>query len=233
MRHMGLLSRMRVAAWRTRDRARGGRELAPTAEYWEDAAAAPVERTVDAVCSGYTYERFKSNEAGCVHFDESELGPDSVVLDLACGMGRTCRRVAGLVKEYHGVDFAAGMVERAREHNRGVANATFHVNDGSTLGGFADGTFDVVYSELAFQHMPRDAQRSYAAEAARVLRKGGRFFAQLPRAEFYRGAEYALTKGEARSLLSPFASVDLVQTEAYWLARGVAGGGKAKGGTAA
>ena len=195
-----------------------------TREYWEKAAASPVERTVDAICDGYTCEQFKSG--GAVHFDESELGADAVVLDLACGMGRTCRHVAGLVKEYHGVDFAAGMVQRAREHNRGVANATFHVNDGATLGGFADGTFDVVYSELAFQHMPRDAQRSYAAEAARVLRTGGRFFAQLPRAKFYKGAEYALEEDEARALLSPFASASLVRTEAYWLARGVAGGRK-------
>ena len=223
---MGLLSRIvrRAAPARA---AGGGKDPLLTREYWEDAAAAaPVERTVDAICDGYTCEQFKSGSG--VHFDESELGADAVVLDLACGMGRTCRRVAGLVREYHGVDFAAGMVERAREHNRGVPSATFHVNDGATLGGFADGTFDVVYSELAFQHMPKDAQRSYAAEAARVLRTGGRFFAQLPRAEFYKGAEYALTEGEARSLLSPFASADLVQTEAYWLARGVAGGGKAE-----
>ena len=137
---MGLLSRIvrRAAPARA---AGGGKDPLLTREYWEDAAAAaPVERTVDAICDGYTCEQFKSGSG--VHFDESELGADAVVLDLACGMGRTCRRVAGLVREYHGVDFAAGMVERAREHNRGVPSATFHVNDGATLGGFADGTFD-------------------------------------------------------------------------------------------
>ena len=223
---MGLLSRIARRAVRQR-RADGGGDPMLTRGYWEKAAAAPLEQTVHAICDGYTCEQFKSG--GGVHFDESELGADAVVLDLACGMGRTCRHVAGLVKEYHGVDFAAGMVERAREHNRGVPNAMFHANDGATLGGFADGTFDVVYSELAFQHMPKDVQRSYAAEAARVLREGGRFFAQLSRAEYYKGAEHALTEDEARSLLSPFASVDLVRTEAYWLARGVAGGGKAEG----
>ena len=152
----------------------------------------------------------------------SELGPRMVVLDLACGMGRTCRQVAKVVAEYHGVDFVPGMIAKAREHNRGVRNATFHVNDGRTLGGFADGMFDVVYSELAFQHMPRPVQRSYAAEAARVLRDGGRFFAQLPRSDFYAGAEYALSEGEARSLLSGFRSAELVETEAYWLAKAVA-----------
>ena len=169
---MGLLSKIALRV--RRRRAGDGLDPMLTREYWADAAAAPLEQTVNAICDGYSYEQFKSDGEG-VHFDESELGPDAVVLDLACGMGRTCRRVAGLVREYHGVDFIPGMIERAREHNRGVSNAVFHVNDGATLGGFGDGTFDVVYSELAFQHMPKATQRSYAAEAARVLRGGGAF----------------------------------------------------------
>lgn len=192
-----------------------------TREYWEDAAGGSVEKAVHAICDGYGLQQFA--DSGGVHFDGSELGSSHVVLDLACGMGRTCKYVAGRVKEYHGVDFIPEMIAKAREHNRGVTNATFHVNDGRTLGGFADATFDVAYSELAFQHMTKDVQRSYAAEAARVLKGGGLFFAQLPRAEFYPGAEYALAEDEARGLLSPFASADLVRTEAYWLARAVAG----------
>ena len=183
-------------AGRLRGRLRRGpadRSLAK--RYWEEAAGGSVESTVDAICDGFSVDQFRSG--GGVHFGMSELGPRMVVLDLACGMGRTCRQVAKAVAEYHGVDFVPGMIAKAREHNRGVRNATFHVNDGRTLGGFADGMFDVVYSELAFQHMPRPVQRSYAAEAARVLRDGGRFFAQLPRSDFYAGAEYALSEGEA------------------------------------
>ena len=195
-----------------------------TREYWEDAAGGSVEKAVDAICDGYDPRQFA--KSGGVHFDESELGASHVVLDLACGMGRTCRHVAGRVREYHGVDFIPEMIAKARDHNRGVPNATFHVNDGRTLQGFADGTFDVAYSELAFQHMPKDVQRSYAAEATRVLRAGGLFFAQLPRMEFYQSAEYALTEDEARGLLSPFASAGLVSTKAYWLARAEAGAGR-------
>ena len=215
---MGLASRV---LRRIRGTAAAGRDPALTKEFWEDMAAGSVEKAVNAICDGYDPAQFA--RSGGVHFDESELGAPHVVLDLACGMGRTCRRVAGRVKEYHGVDFIPGMISKAREYNRGVQNATFHINDGRTLGGFADATFDMVYSELAFQHMPRDVQLSYAAEAERVLKGGGLFFAQLPRAEFYPGAEYALTEDEARGLLSPFASADLVRTEAYWLARAVAG----------
>ena len=192
-----------------------------TRAYWEDMAGGSVEKAVQSICDGYDLRQFADSSG--VHFDESELDASYVVLDLACGMGRTCRRVAGMVGEYHGVDFIPAMVAKARAHNRGVSNATFHVNDGRTLGRFADATFDVVYSELAFQHMPKNVQRSYAAEVERVLKDGGLFFAQLPRAEFYRGAEFALTEDEARGLLSPFASADLVRTNAYWLARAVSG----------
>lgn len=192
-----------------------------TREYWEDAAGGSVEKAVDKICDGYNPSQFA--ETGGVHFDESELGASHVVLDLACGMGRTCRRVAGRVGEYHGVDFIPEMIAKAREYNRGIPNATFHVNDGKTLAGFADATFDTVYSELAFQHMPKEVQRSYVAEAERVLKGGGLFFAQLPRMEFYGNAKYALTESEARGLLSPFVSTDLVRTKAYWLARAVAG----------
>ena len=217
---MGLVSR----ALRRMQRNDDGRDLTLTREYWEDAAGGSIGKAVNAICDGYDTQQFAGS--GGVHFDESELDSAHAVLDLACGMGRTCKRVAGRVSEYHGVDYIPEMIAKAREYNKDVPNAMFHVNDGRTLGEFVDDTFDVVYSELAFQHMPKDIQQSYAAECARVLKGGGRFFAQLPRMEFYRNAEYALTEAEARSLLSPFASVDLVCTEAYWLARAVAGAGR-------
>ena len=221
---MGIVGRARARIGRFRDRRPAGdgpRDRSLTKEYWEEAAGGSVETAVDAICDGFDMKQFES--LGEVHFDPSELGPDMVVLDLACGMGRTCKQVAGAVAEYHGVDFVPGMIDKARRHNEGVRNAAFLVNDGATLKEFADGTFDVVYSELAFQHMPKATQRSYASEAARVLKDGGKFFAQLPKVDFYPGAEYALDEDEARSLLAAFRKVDLGDHQAYWLARGVAG----------
>lgn len=52
-----------------RRRTDGGRDPMLTREYWEDAAAAaPLEHTVHAICDGYRYEQFKSDE-NKVHFD--------------------------------------------------------------------------------------------------------------------------------------------------------------------
>ena len=100
-----------------------------TREYWEDAAGGSVEKAVDAICDGYDPRQFA--KSGGVHFDESELGASHVVLDLACGMGRTCRHVAGRVREYHGVDFIPEMIAKARDHNRGVPNVMSKTRDSS------------------------------------------------------------------------------------------------------
>ena len=195
-----------------------------TKEYWVEAAAAPDKETINAICDGYGPREFGEQAASRLPL-YNDLRGDMAVLDLCCGMGRTCRHVAPLVKEYHGVDFAEGMIAKAREYNAGVPNATFHVNDGHSLAGFADGTFDLVYCELAYQHMPKKTQEQYTSEALRVLRDGGLFHAQLPRSEFYAGAEYALAGAEIRDLLSGFASAggSVDKSGQYWMARAVKG----------
>ena len=199
-------------------------DLSLTRDYWVEAAAGPDEKTVNAICDGYGLREFGEQAASRLPMYD-DLRGDMAVLDLCCGMGRTCGHIAPLVREYHGVDFAEGMIAKARDYNAGVPNATFHVNDGRTLGGFADRTFDLVYCELAYQHMPKKTQRAYASEVLRVLRDGGLFFAQLPRAEFYAGAEYALSAGEIDGLLSGFASAggSVDESGQYWMARAVKG----------
>ena len=195
-----------------------------TKEYWVEAAAAPDEETVNLICDGCGPREFAEQSASRLPL-YGDLRDSMTVLDLCCGMGRTCRHIAPLVREYHGVDFAEGMVAKAREYNKGIPNATFHANDGRTLKGFADATFDLVYCELAYQHMPKKTQKSYTAEVLRVLRPGGLFFAQIPRAEFYTGAEYALTEGDIRALLSGFASAggSVDESGQYWMARAAKG----------
>lgn len=219
----GVLSRvLRSRAFRRRDPPQPDRTL--TKEYWAEAAAAPDEETINAICDGYGPREFGEQAASRLPL-YGDLRGDMAVLDLCCGMGRTCRHVAPLVKEYHGVDFVEGMITKARGYNKGVQNATFHVNDGISLGGFADGAFDLVYCELAYLHMPKKTQRAYTSEVIRILGDGGLFFVQIPRAEFYAGAEYALTDGEIRDLLAGFASASgsVDKSGQWWVARAVKG----------
>ena len=191
-----------------------------TKEYWVEAAQGSDDKAAVAICNGTGMRELE--EFDTPHFD-AHLARGRIVMDLACGMGRTCRQVAREAKEYHGVDFIPDMVAKARRYNKGIPNAVFHVNDGATLGGFADSSFGLVYSEFAFQHMPADVQESYAVESLRVLEDDGLFLAQLPRADFYTGSDNAMTEEGARRLLSGFCSVEIEPSETYWLARATKG----------
>lgn len=217
----GMLGRvLRSRVFRRRDPPQSDRTL--TKEYWTEEAAAPDEETINAIGDGYGPREFGEQAASRLPL-YSDLRGDMAVLDLCCGMGRTCRHVAPLVKEYHGVDFVEGMITKARGYSKGVPNATFHVNDG-ILGGFADGAFDLVYCELAYLHMPKKTQSAYTS-VIRILGEGGLFFVQIPRAEFYAGAEYALTDGGIRGLLARFASASgsVDKSGQYWMAQAVKG----------
>jgi ubiquinone/menaquinone biosynthesis C-methylase UbiE len=179
-----------------------------TKKYWEMAANKPLEITMEKICQNFDRNTFESKKESIV--TNIQLSPEKTILDLACGIGRTCRWVAPHVKQYHGVDFVDEMVKKARAYNEMYTNAIFHVNDGRTLSIFKNDFFDIVYSELAFQHMPKDIQRSYVKETHRVLKKNGLFYVDIPRIEFYQDNSYALTKEETENLFKGF-EIDIGQ----------------------
>lgn len=53
--------------------------------------------------------------------------PDASVTDVGCGYGGFLRylRQSGYQGRFHGIDLSAGMIVAAREHCRGIENATF------------------------------------------------------------------------------------------------------------
>lgn len=175
-----------------------------TQEYWSEAAKGSLEETMEKICDGFDRETFEEKKDSILFFLNVPLVPDAVVLDLACGIGRTCRWVAPKIRQYVGVDFIPQMIEKAREYNKEYTNARFYVNNGKTLDVFNDQMFDIVYCEIAFQHMTKPIQKSYVQEIYRVLKKRGLFYAQLPKMSFYNDDTYALTENEARDLLKNF-----------------------------
>jgi ubiquinone/menaquinone biosynthesis C-methylase UbiE len=185
-------------------------------DYWEKAAYGSVKKTMNKICDGFDQKSFETKKESIIFLEEFQLTKDFVVLDLACGMGRTCRWVAPKVKEYVGVDFIPEMIEKAKKYNPDFPNVKFLVNDGKTLNIFSDKIFDLVYCEIAFQHMPRDVQKSYVSEVYRILKDGGTFFVQLPRIEYYKDSTFAFSKEEADSLLKNFNIKYLETTPAYY-----------------
>jgi ubiquinone/menaquinone biosynthesis C-methylase UbiE len=108
------------------------------------------------------------------------LGPDATVLDIGCGTGRVMEHLAPWCREVHGIDISERMVQGGRERLGHLAGVRFHHGNGYDLAGFEDGSFDVVYSIVALQHMPRMVAYNYLLESHRVLRQGGVLWAYVP-----------------------------------------------------
>lgn len=96
--------------------------------------------------------------------------PGSLV-DLGCGGGQLLAQAARLGWRAVGVDVAAGMIEEARRTTAGLdvelVEAAFDAN------GLPDGTFGAVVALGLIEYLPEDD--ALFAEAARLLRPGGRF----------------------------------------------------------
>jgi SAM-dependent methyltransferase len=101
-------------------------------------------------------------------------------LEIGCGPGRLMKPMSARFGEIHGVDVSDEMIRIGREKLRGIPHAHLHATDGSSLGMFADESFDMVYSYAVFQHIPsKDVVLKYLRETRRVMKRGGVFRAQL------------------------------------------------------
>jgi cyclopropane fatty-acyl-phospholipid synthase-like methyltransferase len=106
------------------------------------------------------------------------LGPERVVLQIGCGIGRFEAALAGRVREAHGIDIAPGMVEAARRRCRGLANVRVQRCSGRDLTLFGAGMFDLVYVIDTFPHLYQAGPtlvEQHFAEVARVLKPRGDF----------------------------------------------------------
>jgi SAM-dependent methyltransferase len=94
-------------------------------------------------------------------------------LEIGCGVGRNTVHFARRFARVDGIDVSPTMVRIAREQDP-PANVVFAATSGQDLAAFADAGFDLVFSNLVFQHIPEDeVVASYLREIARVLRPGG------------------------------------------------------------
>ena len=102
----------------------------------------------------------------------------ATVLEIGCGGAQCSRWVAGAgAAHVVASDVSARMLDRARRINARLVDRRFQVRllqcDGAELP-FADASFDVVFTSYGVVPFVADSAR-VMAEAARVLRPGGRF----------------------------------------------------------
>jgi ubiquinone/menaquinone biosynthesis C-methylase UbiE len=99
-------------------------------------------------------------------------GADDEVLDVACGPGIVVCAFAPVVRHATGIDITPAMIERAKAlaSERKLENVLWLVGDVEPLP-FADASFSIVVSRLAFHHFERPG--AVLSEMQRVCRPGG------------------------------------------------------------
>lgn len=120
----------------------------------------------------------------------------SDVLELGCGTGKNTVWLAEGARSVLALDFSEGMLARARERVR-APQVRFARHDVREPWPAADASVDVVVGDLVLEHVA-DLTPVYA-EAARVLRPGGRLFlCELHPYRQWRGgqAQFADAAGE-------------------------------------
>jgi SAM-dependent methyltransferase len=128
-----------------------------------------------------------------VLIDHAGLRPDEQVLDIGCGAGRVARPLATHLSSaggYVGFDVSRAAVVGCRRRfarlrpdfqfvHADVRNADYSPRGALAETGYrfpcADGSIDLAFATSVFTHMRIEPVRHYLAEAARVLRPGGRF----------------------------------------------------------
>jgi ubiquinone/menaquinone biosynthesis C-methylase UbiE len=115
---------------------------------------------------------------------------DRDVLDLGCGNGYLSRRLARGGARVTAVDSSHRMIENARSHDPGGSlKITYLLSGADRLEQIAGASFDLVFANMSLMDM-EDGEGSIG-EAARVLRKGGRFVASISHPCFDNGSNSA------------------------------------------
>lgn len=154
-----------------------GETLADHRDFWNRSAAADSLTAILADGDERSYQSSGRTEAEALR---RFLGPDTRVLDIGCGTGRVMEHLAPWCREVHGIDISERMVAGGRERLAHLSNVQFHHGNGYDLAGFEDGSFDVVYSIVALQHMPRTVAYNYLLESNRVLTEDGVLWCYVP-----------------------------------------------------
>jgi malonyl-CoA O-methyltransferase len=123
-------------------------------------------------------------------------------LEIGCGTGKNTALLAQISQHVSAMDFSEGMIGKARE-KLSFDNVSFIVADISKSWQFGDQSFDLIVCNLVLEHI---ADLSFVfAEAARVLREGGRFFvSELHPFRQYQGTQARFQRNQETTQIPAF-----------------------------
>jgi SAM-dependent methyltransferase len=106
------------------------------------------------------------------------LGPDRVILQIGCGIGRFEAALSGRVQAAYGIDISAEMVAVAQRRCAALKNVHLMTCSGHDLMLFGSHLFDLVYAVDSFPYLHLSGSELVAKhfqDVHRVLRPGGSF----------------------------------------------------------
>jgi ubiquinone/menaquinone biosynthesis C-methylase UbiE len=177
--------------------------------------------------AGFVYERGARSTtplAGARHKDLHERLTAAALegrpqpkrmLDMACGFGKSTRPFyeALPAAEVEAIDLSAPCLRLAARDARqaGARNVRYRQRD-ATATGYADASFDLVTSTMLLHELPPKAVERTLAEAARLLKPGGRMVHLdfLPgEGEFERLIHFGHSRRNNEPFMEPLARMDL------------------------
>lgn len=131
------------------------------------------------VASDVDEESFRQSAAQTVATLEALVGiqPTDDVLEIGCGVGRVGAAVAPRCARWIGTDISGNMLRHARRRLAHLGNVSFVELSGAGLREVPSSSVDVVYCTVVFMHLLEWDRYTYIQEALRVLRPGGRLYA--------------------------------------------------------
>lgn len=143
---------------------------------WDRRADTDALSAIEASRREWTHDEFFNDGRRMVEQAMDWLGEGverGRMLEVGCGLGRTATPFAAFFDHVDGVDISPSMVDQAIALGL-PPNVRLQATSGEDLAPFEDRTFDFVFSEHVFQHMPdATAIARYMAEIGRVLKPGG------------------------------------------------------------
>ncbi|HEY8506434.1 MAG TPA: class I SAM-dependent methyltransferase [Gemmataceae bacterium] len=181
MRAVGMFGALRRRLGAVKRRVLGERRVLPRSHYqevWD--AQARTEAAAKVAVAGYEDEaRLRRTAEQTLKFLQDSVGvrESDVVLEIGAGVGRVGRVLAPLCREWVGADVSAHMLRHLRQRLADLPNVRTVLLNGYDLGPIATASADLVYCTVVFMHLDEWERYNYVREAFRVLRPGGRLFA--------------------------------------------------------
>ncbi len=100
-------------------------------------------------------------------------------LDFGCGIGRLTQALCAYFDECIGIDISHQMLKLAQQNNGHKEQCTYILNCASDLKIFKDNSFDFIYSNIVFQHLPPELTLGYIKEFIRILKNNGVIIFQI------------------------------------------------------